>query len=739
MNWYLKYTAYEDHRHYVDQVARGAEYPFAAWFPDGGRVYLEFSPIGQSTESWIDKDIKDLIDGLGYTVTPESYRGGYCFKGKNQIRIGKIINNEWANEKKDAQRKFQAGELYNLEEEIITIDKYYQELSQTFTNSPLRSAKESFQFYIVISQNPHDVASMSTDRDWFSCMDLDDGAQREDVYKEIKVGSLVAYLVRADDKEIKKPIARISIKRFMDRRGKSVAVTEETVYGQDVSGFKDAVKQWLKSKQGNVPPGVYQRCGGQWSDTFSKQFLALPTEKQDVIKWLHGAGNDAEYDVFFVEIDSTFIEYISGRYDEDEMGMRAENPEIENRSPEFFTKEDAVKWLDSQSWYGNYDVDDYAEYFKKQHVVEGFDEETAELDSDEASNPFEIRKRTQSHKSTMQSNAARAIMDAAPGEYPIEVIQEIKNMSFGSNTTSTDIQKALFEKYPQLFGREEKLGIAKKNGIDSLEKMPDGPERTELVSVLMDESNAILTSWAEDPNKMYGNYGYDIASDEIRVSLNFREKVESVLASKLTGPIKEPTIQLLDVMSDKLLEKLQTAQHLETTEDNVFPILSNMIHALAIKQADTPTAQRIYRKMLPYWGDDTKAIRIFDENGKNKKVTPINKFTGITMRNLGWAIGRLGANGREFLPFLQDRLEKEKTRLKEITEISAKNPKQGTNSDVIRRFKFNVETMLFIIDSIENGTGHSNRFRFRAKTHVNWYVSAKTHINEHLSNSPQDS
>ena len=43
---------------------------------------------------------------------------------------------------------------------------------------------------------------------------------------------------------------------------------EESVYGNEVEGFSEAVQAWLDSKQGRIRAGHYQRRGGWYSDTY---------------------------------------------------------------------------------------------------------------------------------------------------------------------------------------------------------------------------------------------------------------------------------------------------------------------------------------------------------------------------------------------------------------------------------------------------------------------------------------
>lgn len=127
--------------------------------------------------------------------------------------------------------------------------------------------------FVVISQDPQDVAMMSTGRGWTSCMNLSGGTKKENVYCEVESGGIIAYLIHKDDVDIKNPIARILIRRFADKKGHSFAIPEERVYGEQSvkDPFLRAVKAWLNEKQGDeLADGRYFMEGSRYSDTLPK-------------------------------------------------------------------------------------------------------------------------------------------------------------------------------------------------------------------------------------------------------------------------------------------------------------------------------------------------------------------------------------------------------------------------------------------------------------------------------------
>jgi hypothetical protein len=71
---------------------------------------------------------------------------------------------------------------------------------------------------ICITHNPYDIAGMSTNRNWTSCMNLDTGKFKITPLKQVQYGGMCAYLIKKEDKDIQEPIARIAIKRFISTK-----------------------------------------------------------------------------------------------------------------------------------------------------------------------------------------------------------------------------------------------------------------------------------------------------------------------------------------------------------------------------------------------------------------------------------------------------------------------------------------------------------------------------------------
>jgi hypothetical protein len=314
--WLEGMEEYEPFRKDVESKVSGRtreeHFPFESWWPDGqDRVFI---PMGNFAKSEGEKEIVDFLKdfkgvpkkGLpasdaGYELV--NYKGGLAkpIGGKNSYRIMKIINGSMEQEKKEIEEQKASGIISELsaQNKLKYIKNFYDDLISLFQNDPARAS--GTQFYTVISKNPHDLASISTGRSWTSCMNLITGSNKATVWCELKNGGFVAYMIRADDMDVQKPLARILIRRF-DRRRKStgeiqsVAVPEDVVYGSDNPDFVKLVKDWLRSKQGEVV-GSYYRRGGEHSDTFGSRKTSLFTyeiNEKNIMKLFNKYLNSSE-------------------------------------------------------------------------------------------------------------------------------------------------------------------------------------------------------------------------------------------------------------------------------------------------------------------------------------------------------------------------------------------------------------------------------------------------------------
>lgn len=249
------YSDVENWRDQIDEAASYCEFPFQHWFPeDENRIYFPF--VSDNKISSEDGKVISFLRSRGCELNDLDYQYGQCFyKGRSVPRkIGKLLKSTFSME--DRQQGVSTPEK----------EQGYDDLLRIFETSKYRKLKDSSDLMVVISQDPDDIAGMSTGRNWISCMHL--GRERGyDVFNIIEAGSLIAYLIRKNDKEVEEPLARITIRRYENEQENSLAVPEEGHYGTAPSGFYEAVKNWLQSKQRDLPPGEYKRVENAHSDT----------------------------------------------------------------------------------------------------------------------------------------------------------------------------------------------------------------------------------------------------------------------------------------------------------------------------------------------------------------------------------------------------------------------------------------------------------------------------------------
>lgn len=169
-------------------------------------------------------DVQKHLEDNGYSIN--DYRGGFATdKYGRTVSIGKILNKTKAS----------------------------PEITNAFMNDPQRAASSVAQPKIIISRHPHDVAGMSTDRGWRSCMEMRGpstagGINQRFLQHDIQNGTHVAYLVRPEDNDIKNPMARIALKPYH--------ADDEGAVKTWLSSLDDNIESWLKPKpsfQGDNP------------------------------------------------------------------------------------------------------------------------------------------------------------------------------------------------------------------------------------------------------------------------------------------------------------------------------------------------------------------------------------------------------------------------------------------------------------------------------------------------------
>ena len=231
----------------------------------------------------IPEEIEETLDSAGFYIT--DYRAGIAMKKAKpgeekdlrQIKIGKILNK---------------------------LNK--QELLKQF-NERLGTSKKDIkglEVEICITHNPYDIAGMSTDRNWTSCMELDNGEYKTTPLKQVQYGGMCAYLIFADDKNIEKPLARIAIKRFISKNdlSKFIFAAEDRIYGDEglaeELNFKNKVINILEKSNkltSNINGKYIRKDRNSYSDAYSKNYYWVNDEnlnkknKNELLKYIKNA------------------------------------------------------------------------------------------------------------------------------------------------------------------------------------------------------------------------------------------------------------------------------------------------------------------------------------------------------------------------------------------------------------------------------------------------------------------
>ena len=138
-------------------------------------------------------------------------------------------------------------------EKINALLKLYDESPEV----KLARENKTLTFYIVFSKHAYDVAGMSTNRGWSSCMNLYQGVNARYIQHDVKDGTMVAYLVKNDDLNIERPVARVAIKPFVniDDESNVFYEPEERVYGTPPLTFLEVLTKIIN----DVQPGKLGR------------------------------------------------------------------------------------------------------------------------------------------------------------------------------------------------------------------------------------------------------------------------------------------------------------------------------------------------------------------------------------------------------------------------------------------------------------------------------------------------
>ena len=240
------------------------------------RIYI---PVGQSKSvvdtpsSTPNPSVLKYLEDNNYKI--DNYALGTCIMpdGKRTTKIGKVISSK-------------------------------PDLLKLFVNDPSRRSAKAISggsLLCVISRHPYDILGISFDRGWSSCTNLADGGSASELRSSVKFGLLAAYLVKDDDKNINKPIARILIRPYFIRGKTHVYLSmDRREYGDANPLFRKTVSKFVDYCNSGSPKGIYSAPREMYLDA-EPESIPFKFGIDDIGK-LEGIGYD-----FFI----TFLKRIS--------------------------------------------------------------------------------------------------------------------------------------------------------------------------------------------------------------------------------------------------------------------------------------------------------------------------------------------------------------------------------------------------------------------------------------------
>jgi hypothetical protein len=148
------------------------------------------------------------------------------------------------------------------------------ELKKGFESDPSRGQAKTgtSNLNMTVSRHPHDVAGMtSKGHSWEeeSCMNFSSGSNREYLRDDVMHGTHVAYLHHKDDTEMKRPLARIALKKYtnIDDPNDHILRPEHRTYGNAPDSFSHTTNRWVNKNFPGRSDAIYKKRPEVYDDT----------------------------------------------------------------------------------------------------------------------------------------------------------------------------------------------------------------------------------------------------------------------------------------------------------------------------------------------------------------------------------------------------------------------------------------------------------------------------------------
>jgi hypothetical protein len=228
------------------------------------RIYLPLSTGVKKSE--FEDDISKFLFSNGWTLVDYIDGKARFGQSKNTKRIGQVFSQIERNSdeaKKDEIKRLLKG----------------------FVEDPIRKQGKGSDLLVCISRHPYDVAGADTNRGWENCMTIGTGANYKYLIHDVKEGSLVAYLINSDDKNINKPIANCAIKPYINSKDKTdvILLRDSKTYPQPYPDFENTVSSWLDEVNGKKE-GIYCFNPKLYKDIFGSSYINIKELNPHYIK-----------------------------------------------------------------------------------------------------------------------------------------------------------------------------------------------------------------------------------------------------------------------------------------------------------------------------------------------------------------------------------------------------------------------------------------------------------------------
>lgn len=562
----IKFAGYDDEwRDKIENLSYQNTKPFDAWFGGKPRLYFDFKSI-EPEEVPIDEEVEGFLESAGYQIT--DYIKGYCQKEGRQYRIGKVIS-KLLDDGIKSIKETASPDL--LEQSLKDFKNKINQINNVFINSDIRKNQQyRDNLKIVISQDPHDLAKMSYERAWESCMELGEGERHSNVFCEVEEGGFVAYLISGNDLDITHPLARIHIRRFTNQQGMNLALPEESVYGNETPGFLKFIKDWVavnneKTFAGNVPAGMYKLQGGEYSDTFkNKIHVITPEKKEELIAWFQSQNlpNTKETtwkveDNYFDELDDMnywddWSEYVGSDYD----GSKTFKT---NKEAESFISQ--LRYMDSEDNWIDYIIDSSQ---KEEWEEEGIlDQKIDEI----RDNRFSITQNNYDYADSLRYEAVKKLINFYKADLGVDLANAM--LPFLDKTPGSNLcQFDLYLVYPDLLSEDRFLKY--------------GPMDQQIILEQFDSDN---------PKKYDEIYGWYL----------------KLVKSKL------------DIEGDSFKQKIRTSKVLNSITDSEGGALSTEIIFTLGPIIDTSMNDDVYNTVKKFLFEDLNKVPTI-QNSENQKA-----------------------------------------------------------------------------------------------------------------------